>query len=78
MKVKEVLTILSQIDADYDVAIEQIFKERKSMDLRSIEIIDKCVFLRDHYVRISEHSAFIAFDGNQFSVPVVSQRRVQL
>jgi len=74
MKVWQVLAALEKIDPQMDVAIEQIFNEYRSIELRSIEVFNNCVTFKDHYVRISEHSAFISFDGREFNVPTVATK----
>jgi hypothetical protein len=77
MKVSEVMLILSEVDPDYDVAIEQIFDNHRSIELRSIEILNKCIIFKDHYVRVSMYSEFLSFDGKIFSVPNFPERLAQ-
>lgn len=75
MKVKEVITILSQFDGELEVAIEQIFRDAgRSIQLRSIEVINKCVVFKDHYTRVSQYNVFISFDGKEFAVPPIPER----
>jgi hypothetical protein len=74
MKVWQVLAALEKVDRNMDVAIEQIFNEHRSIELRSIEVFNNCVTFKDHHVRVSEHSAFIAFDGREFAVPTVATK----
>lgn len=74
MKVSQVKAILSDMDDNLDVAIEQIFNEHRSIELRSIEVVNNCVIFKDHYVRVSQHSIFRSFDGNEFTVPVLPER----
>jgi hypothetical protein len=74
MKVWQVLAALEKVDRDMDVAIEQIFNEHRSIQLRSIEVFNNCVTFKDHNVRVSEYSAFIAFDGKEFIVPTVATK----
>lgn len=75
MKVSEVIIILQQFDPNYEVAIEQIFKDAgRSIQLRSIEVINKCVVFKDHYTRVSQYNTFISFDGKEFAVPPISER----
>ena len=69
MKVAELLIVLGSCNPNLDVAIEQIFNEHRSIQLRSIEVINNCVVLKDHYVRVSEFNTFVAFDGTTFEVP---------
>lgn len=69
MKVREVKKILENCDDEMDVAVEQIFREARSITLRSVEVINNCVIFKDHYVRQSQRSTFIAFDGLSFEVP---------
>jgi hypothetical protein len=77
LKVCEVMVVLSQCDPDMEVAIEQIFREHRSIKLRSIEILNNCITFKDHHVRVSEQSAFIAFDGKEFNVPAISSKYLQ-
>jgi hypothetical protein len=74
VKVHEVMVVLSQCDPDMEVAIEQIFREHRSIQLRSIEILNNCLTFKDHYVRVSEQSVFIAFDGKEFNVPAICSK----
>jgi len=74
MKVREVMQILSACDGDMEIAIEQIFREHRSITLRSVEIINNCVILKDHYVRVSQVSKFVSFDGGMFEVPAIDER----
>jgi hypothetical protein len=74
MKVKQVLAVLTTLDPELDVAIEQIFNERRSIELRSIEVFNGCVTFKDHHVRISQHSTFVSFDGREFCVPAVEPK----
>lgn len=74
MKVKQVLEILAKFDPEFDVAIEQIFNESRSIELRSIEVIKNCVVMKDHYVRVSQYNTFVSFDGKEFLVPPISER----
>jgi hypothetical protein len=69
MKVREVTAILAKCDPEMDMAIEQIFRENKSIILRSVEIINNCVIFKDHTVRTSQRSVFVAVDGAVFDVP---------
>jgi hypothetical protein len=69
MKVKDVLAILNKCDPELDVAVEQVFRKHRSITLRSIEIVNGCVTFKDHNVRLSPRSEFIAFDGATFEVP---------
>ena len=69
MKVSEITAILAKCDPEMDVAIEQIFRENKSIVLRSVEIINNCVIFKDHTVRTSPRSVFVAVDGAMFDVP---------
>ena len=76
MKVSQVLAILSQMDPKMEVAIEQIFREHRSIQLRSVEIVNGCVVFKDH-MRCENHAnPFIAFDGDSFEVPILAQRLV--
>lgn len=74
MKVKEVLEILACINPEYEVAIEQIFREHRSITLRSIEIIGECIVFKDHYTRVSQYNTFISFDGKEYDVPPINER----
>lgn len=74
MKVNEVIAILSKVDPNLDVAIEQIFREHRSITLRSIEIIGNCIVFKDHYTRVSQWNTFVSFDGNEYAVPPVNER----
>ena len=74
MKVKEVIAVLSACDPEFEVSIEQIFKEHKSIDLRSIEVLNGCVYLKDHHVRISQASAFTSFDGKEYSASALPEK----
>lgn len=69
MKVREVKKILESCSDEMDVAVEQIFREQRSITLRSVEIVNNCVIFKDHTVRMSERSVFQSFDGNVFEVP---------
>jgi hypothetical protein len=74
MKVREVIAILSECDPAMDVAVEQIFREHRSITLRSVELINNCVVLKDHTVRLSQASKFVAFDGEEFEVPSLAEQ----
>ena len=69
MKVREVKKILESCNDEMDVAVEQIFREQRSITLRSVEILNNCVIFKDHSVRTSQRSLFKSFDGNVFEVP---------
>jgi len=69
MKVREVTAILEKCDPEMDVAVEQIFRENRSIVLRSVEIVNNCVVFKDHTVRTSPRSVFVAVDGAVFDVP---------
>jgi hypothetical protein len=69
MKVHEIQKILNQCDPNMDVAIEQIFREHRSITLRSVEIVSNCVVFKDHTVRTSNRNVFVAFDGATFEEP---------
>lgn len=77
MKVREVLLILSKIDPELDVAIEQVFKEHRSIMLRSIEVLNGCVTLKDYTVRTSNRSEFVAFNGKTFEIPHTWERMLK-
>lgn len=69
MKVRDVKKILESLDDDLDVAVEQIFRENRSITLRSIEVMNGCVTFKDHNVRTSQHSEFKSFTGEVFEIP---------
>lgn len=69
MKVREVKKILESFGDEMDVAVEQVFREARSITLRSVEVVNNCVIFKDHNVRQSERSTFIAFDQSLFEVP---------
>jgi hypothetical protein len=71
MKVRQVLSILTQMDPEMDVAIEQIFREHRSIQLRSIEVVNKCVVFKDHTVCVKHTNPFVNFEGLEFDVTVL-------
>jgi hypothetical protein len=78
MKVKQVLAVLKDIDPENDVAVEQIFTDRgRSIELCSIEIVNNCVVFKDHYVRQSQASVFISYNGQQFEISVLPERMLK-
>jgi len=74
MNVGQLRKLLLACDDSMPLRVDQLFKEHGSSDLLSIEILHGYVVMKDHYNSESQHRVFTAYDGEQFDVPILSQR----
>lgn len=68
MKVHELIRMLQGCDRLADVEIVQFFNEHRSVEVRSMDIENGKVILKDHYVRLAEEETFKAHDGSEYTI----------